>query len=49
MQCLTCTIGGWLKQPLPEDASVWDYFLFTGLIIIIILAWVRILAAAREI
>lgn len=44
MDCVICgAINRWLKQPFKEDGSVINWFLFLGLVLVIIFMWQRIL------
>jgi len=44
MNCNICgEINRWLKQPFKPEGSIVDWFLFAGLIIVIIFLWQRIL------
>lgn len=39
----------WWKQPFQSDGSVTHWFLFTGLILVIIFLWTRILNEAGHV
>lgn len=42
--CQFCqSVQGWLKKPFNENGSVFDWFLFVGLIGVISWLWTRIL------
>lgn len=44
MNCVICNgVNKWLKQPFKEEGSVIDWFLFLGLVFVIIILWQRIL------
>ena len=44
MDCTICNgVKRWLKQPFNEEGSVFNWVLFTGLIIVAIYFWSRIL------
>lgn len=45
MNCNFCNaVNRWLKQPFKEEGSALDWFLFLGLVLVIIFFWTRILA-----
>lgn len=45
---LSARVNDWLAHPFKATGSVWDWFLFLGVIIVAVFLWTQVLGKLRE-